>query len=112
MGRPRLPQEASCLCPSPINYSNYARPNRILDNDSENIRRRAIVDRVKARAERHGLLIDPDPVVNDLFEAWVNGEHSLKEIRARYLDHLSQREQAKTDWRMLSIGAELARLRR
>ena len=83
-----------------------------MEDGSEAARRRAIVDKVLARAERHGIIIDPDPVVSELFDAWVNGAHSLRDVRERYLAHLSQREQAKADWRTLSIRAELARLRR
>jgi hypothetical protein len=83
-----------------------------MEDGAEAARRRAIVDKVLARAERHGIAIDPDPVVADLFEAWVKGTSSLKEIREHYIRHLSEREIAKADWRMLSISAGLAQLRR
>lgn len=83
-----------------------------MEDGSETARRKAIVDKVQARAARLGVTIDPDPIVGNLFDSWVNGDHTLKEIRARYLEHLVQREQAKSEWRMLSIDANLARLRR
>lgn len=74
--------------------------------------RRIAVERALGRAERLGIKVDEDPVFHGLVERWADGLISMKEARETYLAHIRERDQARADWRALSIQSSNSKLRK
>lgn len=59
-------------------------------------KRRALFETVRSRAFRFGMAIDDDPRFLELVDLWIEGQLSSVELRGRYLDLLSKRQESRS----------------